>query len=201
MTDTLVRTTTRTCTKCKVEKPRNEEFFPRNKRMADGMSSWCFECHAQSARDRVAKDPEANRARARQWTRDNPERNKTKVAAWVVANPERKAAGDAAWRLRNPERVKLNAASWQTRNRERHLLIRRAKEARRRAHKANAAGSATVKQVAARIAYYGGLCWMCKAPWEHIDHVIPLARGGSNWPSNLRPACQRCNCSKGAKRP
>lgn len=32
-----------------------------------------------------------------------------------------------------------------------------------------------------------------------LDHMIPLARGGSNHPLNLFPACVPCNNSKGAK--
>ena len=35
----------------------------------------------------------------------------------------------------------------------------------------------------------------------HIDHVIPLSRGGSNWPENLCLACSECNLQKGALTP
>jgi 5-methylcytosine-specific restriction endonuclease McrA len=67
---------------------------------------------------------------------------------------------------------------------------------------ASAAGCFTEAQVAARVAFYGGLCWICRAaPYEALDHVKPLARGGSNWPANLRPACHPCNSRKGARWP
>lgn len=60
-----------------------------------------------------------------------------------------------------------------------------------------APGCATREQVRARIAYYGGLCWICrKAPYTEMDHVIPISRGGSKWPANLRPVCRRCNSRK-----
>jgi len=80
-----------------------------------------------------------------------------------------------------------------------HPEKRRAWNTQRQARKHGAAGYATAEQIAARITYYGGRCWMCGAPATEIDHVIPLARGGSNWPANLRPACRSCNARKGAR--
>lgn len=67
---------------------------------------------------------------------------------------------------------------------------------RRKALRDTALGDVTAEQLAARIAYYGWRCWMCRAPWTCIDHVKPLAAGGSNWPANLRPACRSCNARK-----
>ena len=32
-----------------------------------------------------------------------------------------------------------------------------------------------------------------------IDHIVPLANGGINDPTNLQILCQRCNSSKGAR--
>lgn len=42
-------------------------------------------------------------------------------------------------------------------------------------------------------------CVYCGKPAEHMDHVMPKSRGGSDDPSNLVPACSSCNWSKGAK--
>lgn len=54
------------------------------------------------------------------------------------------------------------------------------------------------------IKQYGTLtCYLCVKPIEfgkdHLEHKIPLSRGGSNECANLAIACQRCNCRKSNK--
>jgi len=68
----------------------------------------------------------------------------------------------------------------------------------RRAAEKLAPGHATLQQVAARMEIYGWRCWICGAPFSEVDHVKPIAKGGSNWPSNLRPICLPCNRHKSA---
>lgn len=46
---------------------------------------------------------------------------------------------------------------------------------------------------------WGYACAYCGALAKHLDHVHPLSKGGSDTESNIVPACQRCNLSKGAK--
>jgi hypothetical protein len=72
-----------------------------------------------------------------------------------------------------------------------------------RAERENSApGFHTLEQRRARSAFYGDVCWICRtAPVQAMDHVKPLAAGGSQWPANLRPACRPCNSSKGSKWP
>jgi 5-methylcytosine-specific restriction endonuclease McrA len=36
---------------------------------------------------------------------------------------------------------------------------------------------------------------------RHVDHIVPLSRGGSHRPSNLAIACAKCNLSKKDKAP
>lgn len=43
-------------------------------------------------------------------------------------------------------------------------------------------------------AYCGAFC---QTP--HIDHIIPVAKGGKDHPKNLTVSCPSCNLSKGAK--
>lgn len=45
-----------------------------------------------------------------------------------------------------------------------------------------------------------GCCHYCGKAFVdrayHVDHMTPLSRGGTNWPSNLALACPACNLSK-----
>lgn len=50
-----------------------------------------------------------------------------------------------------------------------------------------------------------GLCKYCRVDLKehgyHIDHRIPLVKGGTNWPENLQLLCPRCNLKKKDKMP
>lgn len=82
------------------------------------------------------------------------------------------------------------------RNIERNKVLQKHRGRRYKERKANAVGFCTKEQLEARIQYYGGHCAYCRGPFEHIDHCIPLSKGGSAWPANLVPSCASCNLSK-----
>ncbi|TDE86011.1 HNH endonuclease [Deinococcus sp. S9] len=72
-----------------------------------------------------------------------------------------------------------------------------------RARKMAAPGRHTAEDVKRQLASQNGLCYWCQQPLEtyQVDHLIPLARGGSNGPENIVCACQSCNSRKHAKMP
>lgn len=43
----------------------------------------------------------------------------------------------------------------------------------------------------------GDVCLKCGVQPVTKDHIVPLARGGLNHPTNLQPLCRRCNGTKG----
>ncbi|MGO9618179.1 MAG: HNH endonuclease [Bryobacteraceae bacterium] len=159
---------------------------------------------------------EADNARARAWAADNPERVRARSAAYYQRNAEalkRKAREYAAAnREKVAERNRLghlarrqhdNATSraWKAANPERV----RAAVARYRARRHNAPGRITGKDVQAQYETQRGTCFYCPRSLAqcrfHVDHYIPLLRGGSNEPSNIVLACPECNGAKGTKLP
>lgn len=44
-------------------------------------------------------------------------------------------------------------------------------------------------------------CIYCGAPWEHVEHFLPLAREGTDALGNLWPACAECNVTKADRDP
>jgi len=69
----------------------------------------------------------------------------------------------------------------------------------RRARKLHNGGTHTTKDIQTQYQRQKGKCYYCKVKLGkayHVDHVIPLSKGGSNGPENLVIACPSCNLSK-----
>jgi 5-methylcytosine-specific restriction endonuclease McrA len=81
-----------------------------------------------------------------------------------------------------------------------YRLYNRQKSKRRKAQmRDSVAIQLTGQQVRARFAQFDHCCAYCGAGGElHIEHVVPIAKGGTHAMGNIVPACKRCNYSKTA---
>lgn len=72
--------------------------------------------------------------------------------------------------------------------------------AKRRARVKNASGSFTVEYVVLKFYAQSEKCYWCLSKIElktcEADHVVPLARGGSNCEDNIVISCSKCNRQK-----
>lgn len=144
-------------------------------------------------RARYHADPERAKAEAAEWKRANAERVREYKRAYYAAHPEEYAA-KVAWREANRDKQRAANKKWRNSNRE-SLKIDRW---RRRAK-----GEITVADLRAMRDTCDGICAYCLQRCDalSIDHVVPLARGGTHSIDNLVHACLACNSRKWARTP
>ena len=185
------------CSTCKEWKPATNNFFANSKTGELGLRAKCKRCTSGWMRKYYEANHEQIKERASKWSKLNPERRKEIDCKWRKQNPEQIKERTRKWRKLNPERYKEITLKWQKQNPEKGL----AKVQKRRALKANAAGTSTAEQIKARFQFHENRCYYCgdNESGLQIEHRIPLSRGGSNWPANLVPACPACNMSKHTK--
>lgn len=114
-------------------------------------------------------------------------------AAWRAENRARIRARDKEYRANNKEKIKAANAKWGAENPIPVLL-------KRELHRAKSVGAAVIgfgkTEWAAKLTYWDGRCWVCGETATQIDHVKPIAAGGSHVLANLRPVCAPCNSHK-----
>jgi len=73
----------------------------------------------------------------------------------------------------------------------------------KRSHSSRAAGNFTPEEWYCLVRDAGFRCANCGTPGDcvtlHADHILPVAKGGTNHVSNIQPLCGKCNMAKGAK--
>lgn len=170
---------TKRCPRCQLDKPLSE--FNRKRASADGFQRLCRTC-----------DHAANLA----WRTSNPERHAENHQKWIVENREKHSTLVNGWRRANPDRTAAIGKRSRIANADKYRVYRH----RRRALERAAEGDFTQQDIDKLLAQQQGLCVYCRcdifATYE-VDHIVPLSRGGSNWPHNLQLLCRHCNAAKG----
>lgn len=128
-------------------------------------------------------------ARCAQRVREHPVEHYACTKKWAKANPEAVAAKFKRWYEKNKP---ANA----TRSRKRRERLRNVEST-------DAASSTVLAQIISSCARMK--CSLCGKNMPKsdrtIDHVIPIAKGGTGHIANLQVVHLRCNCSKRSKTP
>lgn len=132
----------------------------------------------------MARDVERQRRCSADWKKRNPEKDKAATARWRKANKKRIAESWVKWRAANAKRLLEENRRWRASNPARVADLL----ARRRVRLTAAEVPLTVFEEAQVLAFYAiararGVQTGVK---HHVDHIIPLARGGRHHPSNLQ---------------
>lgn len=175
----------------------------------------CVLCARDLKAARYARDSEKVKASVKAYRDKNKERLKLEAVAIYAANPDKKRELNKQSRDKYPERVAARNAKWYRENKEKakagNLARARANPEvfaaycrNRRTKLKEAGGKHTASDVLFLLKKQGKKCAYCRVKLDgdyHVDHVMPIALGGSNYRRNLQILCEPCNLSKGAKHP
>ena len=167
------------CSKCSTVKSL-DEFHVHSKNKTDGRKTYCKACASAAGKQRYEAKKDHINAVAGLWKANN----KDKVREWAKRYSEKN-------RVVIGEKYK----AWAALNKD----LVRARWTRRDARVRGAEGNFTASDIDDLMERQRGKCVVCKddiSKKYHIDHIYPVSKGGSNYPSNLQLLCPPCNRSK-----
>jgi hypothetical protein len=127
------------------------------------------------------------------------------IIPWRKRNETNRLRNNAsvrAQRARNPEKAKDDSRRWRGSMNPFSVAVGKAKT---RAEELGVLSTLTTEEWKHVVEKEEFLCHLCgrkiildlKSPWRlSLDHVLPMARGGSNTVDNVLPAHRRCNQSR-----
>ena len=185
----------------------------------------CKEANREYNRTRSVSHKEAIYQQKRKWYDNNLEHVKNYYAEYYEANkeqiskttreyqkahPEKRAVWSKTYSTKHPEKVRENSRRWKENNLDRVRESKRSSQRRRKALK-HQNGIEPYKE-AQVLEVYGDGCHLCQEPidlaaprkvgiegWErglHMDHLVPISKGGSDTLDNIRPSHAECNIRK-----
>jgi hypothetical protein len=175
----------------------------------------CWDARARHERDIRPKKrkPKLSEEELERRRKERYQRDKEKISKahreYYLSNKHKIDERKKLWRQSNVERSRNNQRKYYQKNRE-HIR----NNLKRRRHTRYGVLSIPYSKEEVLLTY-GTDCHICNLPidiemsrkpgipgWQkalHIDHVIPMSKGGSDTLDNVRPSHAYCNLSKGSK--
>lgn len=155
--------------------------FSKNARTKDGLQVRCKPCHVKAVKESRDKRPWVKAENRAKHMVAELEKNR----AYKAANKDKHRADVAAWQRANPEKRRIHHQN-------------------RRARKRDAGGKLSSGLAEKLYQLQKGKCVCCGEPLGkdyQLDHIMPLALGGSNDDDNIQLLRSQCNNFKRAKHP
>ena len=174
-------------------------------------SGRCKACAKAAQAERYQKKKEVyqayrleNRAKTKEtnaaWHEKNRDKVRKRKAEAYAADPARFKERSAAWKAANPAKVRAIDIAWRKANPGAVVSHRQ----NRRARKLRSEGRLSAGLTDRLFEQQKGKCPCCAQPLGdayHLDHIVPLALGGTNTDDNMQLLRPICNHQKHAKDP
>ena len=201
----------KSCRVCKQEKNLSE--FNKSKANKSGARNECKVCEYAYYKQWRKENKEYKKQKDREWRENNRERYLATSEAYRKANPYKMKEWHAAnkdkekvWEEENKEKRRAVSRKWRKANREyfakwKRDNIEKVRDAtvRRRARLKDAfVADVSRQEIFERD---GGKCHICKGfvdpkDW-HLEHLVPISKGGTHEPNNVSVSHPKCNQMKG----
>jgi 5-methylcytosine-specific restriction endonuclease McrA len=158
----------------------------------------CILCSREKHHEDKHKYKQRDRDRRKVYYFQNLEQQRADGLARYHADRKTAAARAKRYRLVSPKKDEY-CKRWKKENKEACNVHKRNRVARTKA-----GGKHTAADIKELFRKQRGKCICCRASLEdayHVDHIQPLARGGSNEKYNLQLLCPKCNHEKWALDP
>jgi hypothetical protein len=194
------------CARCKTEKDLTA--FGSNRSRTDGLAGYCKPCNKKYKKDYHEKNSDKHSINGKKWRESHVEEKKDMDRIWIENNRDKSRKIKQRWKDNNPEKVKEMSKNYSISHAEElrqknkqwrldNLEKCRLKEHRRRARiRQNGVFIVSDKEIKNLL---GKPCFYCGEKSMHIDHIVPISRGGNHSIGNIVQACAHCNLSKNAK--
>ena len=200
MTADNITTETQVCSKCLIEKPSFD--FYKIKNSLRGTRKDCKKCAIARVKEHTALNRDEKLAYLKDWREKNIEevREKEKIRSRKYRKefPERRQLINKKYRESNKEKVAASGRRWKQANPD---AVRLMKHRRRCRKGTDVLSKGIIKKL---YELQKGRCPCCNDKLGddyHLDHIMPLSRGGENIDSNVQLLRSVCNLNKHAKHP
>jgi len=207
----------KTCTKCKITKELSEYYFRKDNNKYREVCKDCFNVSMKNKRD---SNIEYYREKARDDYYNNKEKHQKSSKKYREENKEELAVKNKAYRKKNKIELERKHKIYRVKNRDKickrmriyskknmdssrfHGSLRRAKKL------SSSDGSITKSGLISLREKQNYKCYSCGNHLDfnsknkvHLDHHIPLSKGGTHTLGNVVYLCKHCNVTKHNKMP
>ena len=183
------------CTKCKILKTLEE--FDRCSSCKNGRRERCKECRKteyQDNREEIIKRAKINyiknKPKIQKYKKEYAQKNKTKLSKKLKK-----------YYKENKDRLRENGKKYYQKNKDLFLIASRKRKALK---KSSSDGTITKSSLEELLQKQNNKCHHCGCELDetkHLDHYIPLSKGGIDSIINVVWSCARCNLTKQATMP